>query len=238
GKDSGSFNIARGVRQGCVISPVLFIIVLDQIIQRTNATARNGIQWTLQEKLHDLDYADDICLMSHTFSGIQEKLNELATNAESVGLKINIKKTKLVRIGSSCETPLMLHGVQVEDVEKLCYLGSLLCKDGGTEADIKSRIDKARQSYIALGNVWRSNHLSTPLKLRLFSSNVKPVLLYGCETWKVTDGTTKQLQTFINKCLKRICKIFWPNWITNEDLLRQTGQIPIAAEIRRRKWGW
>ena len=149
--------------------------------------------------------------MSHTLSGIQRGLNELNNNAERIGMRINIQKTKLMRIGADSDAPLTLNGTQIEDVEKFCYLGSMLCKDGGTETDIKTRIDKARHTYIILNNVWRSNRLSTSLKLRIFNSNVKPVLLYGCETWKVTDSTTRKLQAFINKCLRRILNIFWPN---------------------------
>lgn len=238
GKDSSTFTTNRGVRQGCVLSPLLFITVLDLALNRTNNEAPSGIQWSLTEKLHDLDYADDICLFSNSFNGIQDKLRALDTNAKTTGLRINIAKTKLMRIGSRCETPLLLNGEPIEDVAKFCYLGSMVCKDGGAETDVSSRIDKARSAYHSLGNVWRSNQLSTSLKLRLFNSNVKSVLLYGCETWKTTNSIDHKLQVFVNKCLRRILKIFWPEWVTNADLLQRAGQQPIAAEIRRRKWSW
>jgi hypothetical protein len=52
--------------------------------------------------------------------------------------------------------------------------------------------------------------------MKIFSSNVKSVLLYGCETWKVTKKIINSLQAFINKCLRRILRIFWPTVVTNE----------------------
>jgi hypothetical protein len=67
---------------------------------------------------------------------------------------------------------------------------------------------------------------------------VKPVLLYGCESWTVTEGIRHKLQVFINRCLRTVLKIWWPRTITNEELWMKTGQVEIAHEIRKRKLGW
>jgi len=67
---------------------------------------------------------------------------------------------------------------------------------------------------------------------------VKSVLLYGAETWRTTNTTTKKLQTFINNCLRRILQIRWPNTISNSDLWEKTHQQNAGDEIRRRRLGW
>jgi hypothetical protein len=67
---------------------------------------------------------------------------------------------------------------------------------------------------------------------------VKSVLLYVCETWKTTNQITRRLQTFINKCLRRIMNIKWTDKITNEELWRITKQKTIKIQIKRRKWNW
>ena len=74
-------------------------------------------------------------------------------------------------------------------------------------------------------------------KLRIFNSNVKSVLLYGCETWRTTQMTQRKIQTFFNTCLRRIYKIQWQEKIRNEDLWERAGQEPVAKQILRRKWG-
>ncbi|XP_018396130.1 PREDICTED: uncharacterized protein LOC108774498 [Cyphomyrmex costatus] len=75
-------------------------------------------------------------------------------------------------------------------------------------------------------------------KLHLFNACIKSVLLYSCETWKNTDGLINKFQVFVNKCLRRILRLFWPNSPTNEELLRASKQEKIDTEIRRRKWKW
>lgn len=238
GQDSRPFYINTGVRQGCTLSPVLFLTVLDTVLQQTNTEAPAGIQWHLNQRLHDLDYADDICLMSHTLEGLQKKLDSLYENGRRVGLKINLAKTKSMRLGTANFTPLVINGVAIEDVNRFTYLGSIISTDGGADADVTNRINKARCAYATLSKVWNSSQISKRHKINIFNSSVKSVLLYGCETWKVTDPITSKLQVFINKCLRKINRIFWPSRITNIDLLTISNQKPISQEIRQRKWTW
>jgi hypothetical protein len=67
---------------------------------------------------------------------------------------------------------------------------------------------------------------------------VKSVLLYGCETWLVTSEIQCKIQTFVNRCLRYILRIWWPNTISNKDVWRVTGQADINLEIRKRKYRW
>ena len=80
--------------------------------------------------------------------------------------------------------------------------------------------------------------ISSRTKLRIFNSNVKSVPWYGSETWRNTKSSNKKLQSFVNKCLRRILKISWTDRITNEDLWKQASQEAIHIQIRRRKWRW
>jgi hypothetical protein len=75
-------------------------------------------------------------------------------------------------------------------------------------------------------------------KIRIFNTNVKSVLLYGCETWKLTKTSIHKLQVLVNRCIRRILKIFWPVQISNQELWARAKQKPIELDIRQRKWGW
>jgi len=106
--------------------------------------------------------------------------------------------------------------------------------NGGTEEDVASRIKKADCVFVQLYPVWRNHNISKGVKIRIYNTNVKLVLLYACETWKTTSQITSRLQTFINKCSRRIMDIKWNDKITNEELWRITKQKAIEIQIKGR----
>lgn len=190
------------------------------------------------KQLDDLDFADDLALLSHTYQQMQEKTNLVSSTAMDIGLNVNINKSKILKINSSSINSVTLNKSKLEEVQSFTYLGSIVDQQGGTDADVKARIGKARVAFIQLNNIWKSRELSRNTKIRLFNSNVKSVLLYGAETWRSTKTTIKKLQTFTNSCLRRILQIRWPDTISNANLLEKTSQSSIEEEIRKRRWGW
>ena len=96
-----------------------------------------GIQWPFTKQLEDLDFADDISLLSHKQQDAQEKLCRVAAEAEKTGLQINIGKTEAMRVNNKQDDPLRLHQENIKEVDKFVYLGSVVSKDGGTDEDIK-----------------------------------------------------------------------------------------------------
>ena len=170
---------------------------------------------------------------------MRQKLEALQEQAARVGLKVNAAKTKEMRIRSSANTGNITCGDEVlEQVTAFTYLGSLMSTTGGTEEDVEARCRKAQVAFCMLRPVWRSKCISLWTKLRIFSSNVKAVLLYGSETWRLTKRIISKLQTFINRRLRYIMGIWWPRRILNEDLWQCTKQERVEVTIRRRKWGW
>ena len=117
-------------------------------------------------------------------------------------------------------------------------MGAVISDKGGTEEDIKARIGKATGAFNSLQNVWKSKRIQKNTKLKLFKSNVLSVLLYGCESWKVTKTVTHKLQVFINKCLRKILGIYWPATINNSELWKSATTQSVDIIIRERKWKW
>ena len=156
GQLTKNFEVMTGVRQGCLLSLFLFILVIDWVMKIATKEKRIGIQWTMLTQLDDLDFADDLALLSHSHMQMQDKTTELALISAQVGLKINKRKTKILRTNTTCETPIMLEGETLEEVKDFRYLGSIVDTHGGTEADVKKRISKARVAFYLLRNVWKS----------------------------------------------------------------------------------
>ena len=238
GKLTEKFEVKTGVRQGCLLSPFLFILAIDWIMRLVTNQKRNGIQWTLWTQLDDLDFADDVALLSHNHQQMQAKTSDLYHTSVQIGLKINKQKTKILRINAGTDEPVTIEGEELGEAESFTYLGSVMDKSGGTDADVKTRIGKARSAFNMLRKVWHSREIGTSTKVRLFNSNVKSVLLYGAETWQITKASMNKIQTFINQCLRRILRIHWPETISNENLWARTQQTPVEKDIRQRRWRW
>jgi len=206
-------------------------------MKQTTMGHRDGIQWSLLRQLEDLDFADDLALLSHSNAQMQNKTTRLNNLASNLGLHIHKNKTKILRINAENE-PITLADSPIEEVEGFTYLGSVLNKNGGTDEDIKGRIQKARTSFRMLRRIWKSKELNTRTKLRIFKTNVKTVLLYGSETWKLTTSSLQKLQSFINRCLRQILGLRWFDMVSNKDLWEKTRMIPIGEEIKTKRWKW
>ena len=94
------FNVTAGVRQGCLLSPTIFLMVVDWVMNLSTAEKRRVIQWTFMKQLEDLDFADDISLLSHKQQDAQGKLRRVAEEAGKIGLQINIAKTEAMSINN------------------------------------------------------------------------------------------------------------------------------------------
>ncbi|CAH8613731.1 unnamed protein product [Heterobilharzia americana] len=78
---SDAFEVKTRVRQGCLLSSTIFLIVMDWIMQHTVKSEKMGIRWTDEKSLEDSDFADDLCLMSHKLEDLKAKTNKLTEEA-------------------------------------------------------------------------------------------------------------------------------------------------------------
>ena len=175
---------------------------------------QRGIQWTLSTQLEDIDFADDVALLSHCHDNMQDKATSLNESAAKLGLKINKMKTRTMKPNHVNKNSIQLKGEDIEDVEQFTYLGSVVSRDSGTDRDIKSRIGKTTAVFKTLRPIWT----------------------YACETWHITKALAHKVQTFVNRCLRAILHIKWQDKITNEEIWRRTGQAQAEAQMKRRKW--
>ena len=83
-----------------MMSGFIFLLVVDWIMRRTTENGNTGIRWEFMSKLEDLDFADDIALLSSTQQHAQVKATRLNEYAAQTGLRINKKKTEVLRINS------------------------------------------------------------------------------------------------------------------------------------------
>jgi hypothetical protein len=143
-----------------------------------------------------------------------------------------------MRTNAKNKNPIQIDGNIIENVENFTYVGSNVSIDGAAAKDANLRIRKARGVFARMSNIWRANYLGIKTKLKIFNAYVKSVLLYGCEIWNVIRNTERKLQSFINRCLRSILRLWWPKILSNEDLWKLTESGDINLEIKQRKFGW
>ena len=164
-----------------------------------------------------------MALLSEGVEDAQEKILRLVRRARKVGLRVNVKKTQIMRLNCPDDRRVSIDGRELEEVGEFCYLGSLLTPYGGSVEDVANRLRKARGAFESLRGVWSSREISRKTKLVFYCSIVESTLLYGSECWSLTRSLEKHLQ------------VFYLNRILNFDLLETTEQTDIIFKIIDRK---
>ena len=180
--------------------------------------------------LTDLDFADDIALLSNTSAQAQELLRKVEHAASCVGLHMNAKKTQFMTFNQPGRVSIQtMDGSSLKKVDDFKYLGSWV---RSTEQDIKVRKAMAWKACNKLTKIWKST-LSRHLKLKLFQATVESVLLYGCETWTVTKKISKSMDGCYTRMLRTVLNVSWREHMTNKDLY---GDLPpVTSKITSRR---
>ena len=117
---SEPFNVKRGVRQGCVLSPILFNLYTDKIFREDLAGIRIG-----NDVYSNLRYADDTVLVAESEEELQKLVDEVKERSGRLGLKMNVKKTKTMVIRRDikevCKVNIQVDGKILEQVKDYLY---------------------------------------------------------------------------------------------------------------------
>ncbi|VDP27283.1 unnamed protein product [Schistosoma mattheei] len=111
-------------------------------------------------QLDDLDFSDDLALLSHMQKQMQEKTTSEAADSKAVGLNIHKERSKILRYNTTCTKQITLDGEVLEDVKSFTYLDSIIDEHGGSDADVNAQIGNAKATYLQLKNIWNSKQLS------------------------------------------------------------------------------
>ena len=117
--------------------------------------------------------------MAESEEELKSPLMKVKEESEKVGLKLNIKKTKIMASGPI--TSWEIDGETVETVSDFIFLGSKITADGDYSHEIKRHLLLGRKVIINLD----SRDITLPTKVRLVKAMVFPVVMYGCENWTV-----------------------------------------------------
>jgi hypothetical protein len=210
---------------------MLFLLAIDFVNRNSIDQAQLGVPWA-GGPLADLDFTDDIVLLGPTQPALKKLTTSLEEQAAKAGLRINVEKTKVVRVGYARTTiPITINGQTIQEVPEFTYLGSVVAADGDAMRDVTRRIGKAAAVFQRLRPIWNSASLSLPVKLRLLSTIVITTATYASETWKATADVVRKLDVFHPRCLRRVMKISHQDRITNEEVYRRANTWPLSETV-------
>ena len=123
------------------------------------ATGNKCIDWVEDQKLSDLDFADDIAALSYNTQDLQEFVNAIGETAGGLGLVISNKKTKHMLAGEHHPLHDVFIGQEkIDTVDDFTYLGSSINNQGEMTKEINCRIGKASAAFNQLNKIWLSKN--------------------------------------------------------------------------------
>ena len=177
------FQIGKGVRQGCILSPCFFNFYAEYIMRNAGLEeAQAGIK-NARRNINNLRYADDTTLMAESEEELKSLLMKLKEEGETVGLKLNIQKRKIMASGPI--TSWEIDGETVEKVSDFILGGSKITADGDCSHEIKRCLLFGRKVLTNLDRIFKSRDITLPTKVHLVKALVFPVVMYGCESWTI-----------------------------------------------------
>ena len=214
------------------------MIVVDYILrQSVDNIHTNGITIKKQtsrrhpsKHLTDLDYADEMALISDTLPKAQELLNSPEKASNKVGLFLNAKKTKYMTINVDANHPPVTaqSGQVLEEVLDFKYLGPYIAD---SRKDFMTRKGQAWDVCNKLRLIWESN-IAEETKVSFFRAYVESILLYGCETWTMNRELEKRLNGTYTRMLMRAWNLSWNLHPTRQ---RIYGTLPTISEVVRER---
>ena len=195
---------------------------------------KHGIQLLPSlEEIFLLLFADDIVLVSSTPSGLQNKINNLEKASNSLGLIVNLDKTKVMTFrkgghigaGEKC----FFNGNEMERVNSYKYLGYTLTTKLSSNSACGEYASKAKGKILDLmKTMWSLGSLNTTVFFQLFDAQIKPMLLYASEIW----GTSKL--RIIESAHLFACKRFLSlsDESPNHMVYGETGRYPLYIDSK------
>ena len=221
------FPCRIGTRQGCMLSPFLFVLYLNLFIRDINAEFNNGIFVTeTAGKIQLLLYADDIVCISDTVGRLQQQINKLENYCLKWGMKVNLNKTKVIVFRNGGPLRQNEHwfyqGTEIQAVSSYRYLGVVFTSRLIWTSAKSMLAAQAVKSLISLYKIQYKCLISVETMIYLFRKKIVPISEY-----------CKQVESVqINFC-KRILGL--SNRSSNAAALGECGLLPLQC-IYHVKW--
>ncbi|VDO93468.1 unnamed protein product [Heligmosomoides polygyrus] len=210
-------DITVGLHQGSALSPLLFVLTLDCIVNHLE-----------EGPLRTILYADGIALVADSGEELEGKVQVWQVALAGNGLLLNVRKTKFIS-SKQCTKPILdCQGEVIEKVEQFCSLGSDLSEEGSVDQALKGRISATWLKWRECTGILCDRRCTRTLKGKLYRTVVRPALHYGSECWALGKAQERQLHAAEMRMIRWTRR----DKVRNEDVMAVMKTAPIQPKMR------
>ena len=223
-----SFKVKVGLHQGSTVSPFLFAVIMDRLPDEV----RREPPWTML-------FADDIVICEETREEVEQRLESWKYALERRGMKVSRSKTEYLCInGGNDDETVKMEDAKVPRVKEFKYLGSTVQESGGCEREVKKRVQAGWNGWRRVSGVICDRRLPARVKGKVYSSMVRPAMVYGLETVAVTKKQVEEMEVAEMKMLRFAMGVTRKDKIRNEHIRSTVKVEQLGMKMREGRLRW